>query len=382
MLRPVEFVRFFIEKKCTEFVSSAIPLTIPFAVCAVMAAAAVAPRSIAFAAEGPESAEKYNPYFCPRPVGAMSLDTDIKGYSFNNAYWMAWAAWIAYDMSGNGALSKLEKVGLANARVVSIPKSGLQAYVASTDDFVVVAFRGTDGPLDVLFDLSFDQKHDDTFGVEGKVHEGFLAAINSGWPELRAEIMARTAANQGKPVYVTGHSLGAAMASLAAIRLKLDGFNISGVYLNSTPRTGDATFAKFYDAHLRDVTYRVVIDEDIIPRLPPPAEAASEFGKLIPGPLGNWATKIFGDFQYTHVGWQLHIDKEGVMRGPFNFNDSQDKDYWARVFERSKGKPLWNMVMKNSRLVINHIPVANFCYLANARKSNHQASQVLPEASN
>jgi hypothetical protein len=66
-------------------------------------------------------------------------------------------------------------------------------------------------------------------------------------------------------LWITGHSLGAALAKLFAIRCKLA---IAGVYTFGEPRVGNAAFRDYYNALLKSCTFRVVDGEDFITRIP------------------------------------------------------------------------------------------------------------------
>ncbi|WP_437954610.1 lipase family protein [Sorangium sp. So ce119] len=76
-------------------------------------------------------------------------------------------------------------------------------------------------------------------------------------------------------LYITGHSLGAAMAALAAARLFTDTKYgdirrlLRGVYTFGQPMVGDAAFAARAEELLGDRYFRFVYANDIVPRLPP-----------------------------------------------------------------------------------------------------------------
>ena len=70
-------------------------------------------------------------------------------------------------------------------------------------------------------------------------------------------------------MWVTGHSLGGALAMLFALRLKLRrGLTVAGVYTFGQPRVGNLPFSLAYDKALRTCTYRVVHADDLVPRVP------------------------------------------------------------------------------------------------------------------
>ena len=67
---------------------------------------------------------------------------------------------------------------------------------------------------------------------------------------------------------VTGHSLGGAMAILAAADIKLTFHRVDEVYTFGQPRVGNAAFAKWFETQIPQ-TYRLVHNADIVPHVPP-----------------------------------------------------------------------------------------------------------------
>ena len=148
--------------------------------------------------------------------------------------------------------------------------------VAVAADSVIVAFRGTFPPGgpdvgQVVLDWANDADAPllPGAGLPGLVHQGFLDALDALWPTMLPAIEAAALAVPGKPIYVTGHSKGGAMAFLAAYRIKtaLPGAQVV-VRSFAAARAGDAAFAAAYDAALPD-TLRYEYADDIVPHLPP-----------------------------------------------------------------------------------------------------------------
>ncbi len=136
---------------------------------------------------------------------------------------------------------------------------GQQAFVAANNDTLVLAFRGTqaDDWRDLWADIRFwprDWRIDGR--AAGRVHRGFAHALDTVWPRLRPHLVGGE-----RRVLYTGHSLGAAMATLAAGRIAP-----TALYTFGSPRVGDAGFA----AAMASINHARFVDcRDVVTRLPP-----------------------------------------------------------------------------------------------------------------
>jgi triacylglycerol lipase len=177
-----------------------------------------------------------------------------------------------------------------------------ECFVAHNDKFVVAAFRGTEidnffgAFMDWVLDLEFRLVPDPSGGL---VHDGFQHDIDSIWPAVKAHLQQLQADGTRRTLWLTGHSLGAALATLAAERAARDGgFEVGGVYTYGSPRVGDARFKQAYAARGLDArTYRFVFNIDVVPKAPPP-------------------------ILYTHVGALKFIDSAGHVHELANEADA------------------------------------------------------------
>jgi triacylglycerol lipase len=130
-----------------------------------------------------------------------------------------------------------------------------QAYLLKHSDGVhVLSFRGTEvtEPSDVLADLEFGKNIEP---IGGKVHVGFKGEINKLWPAIEK------ATAEIDTLYVTGHSLGAAMATIAAGRMQS---KVSALVTFGSPRVGNKEFVN----SLSVTHYRIQNNCDDVTKVP------------------------------------------------------------------------------------------------------------------
>ncbi|MFZ1933735.1 MAG: lipase family protein [Thermoguttaceae bacterium] len=196
----------------------------------------------------------------------------IRGFSVKTGYYLACASRCAYEEPSDW----IEKLGLGN-RSTFFTCGQHRGFVAFLEKAAVLAFRGTQNIGNCLTDA-------DTLLVSqapypGRVHRGFAEAVELVWPEVRRLL---GAPSRTVPLWVTGHSLGGAMATLASIRLTSEGYSVRAVYTYGSPRPGDRLFHNSYSL----ANYRFVNNNDLIPHLP-----------------FRWC--------YKHVGKLRLVDEEG-----------------------------------------------------------------------
>ena len=185
-----------------------------------------------------------------------------------NAWWLIEASTLAYAEE-DFAREKFLYAGLSEVAFFS--GASTQCYVAHNDDFLMLVFRGTEirqrpGQSDfgnIIADLATDADFRlvDS-GQGGKVHRGFKEALDEVWEKAGLLDYLRSKDNGGRTIWFTGHSLGAALATLAAPRYG----NLRGLYTYGSPRVGDRDFKKEFLIK----TYRFKNHHDPVTRVPPP----------------------------------------------------------------------------------------------------------------
>jgi len=241
------------------------------------------------------------------------FDPSATGFAPNNALCLAAASNLVYEKSDQLRAAEISKWGFTQHRFVNItirPKIDTQAFVCSDPKVLLIVFRGTE-PTDLkdwLTNARFELADGPIRNAKNKVHRGFKEALDAAWPQLEAAISDFRTQNQA--IWVTGHSLGAALATLAAARLSLgDGvrnqqLDIQGLYTFGQPRTGDRGFVAAFDKRFSGRSFRLVNNNDIVTEAPP-------LDLLL---------------RYRHIDRLIYIDADGKLRpGISMFNQALDR---------------------------------------------------------
>jgi hypothetical protein len=142
--------------------------------------------------------------------------------------------------------------------------------VGETEREIIVAYRGTE-PFDSTdrARMVLDWIHDaidflvTAPDVPGSVHKSFSHQTNTLWSWVEAQVKSLPP----KPLHVTGHSKGGAMANIAACKFAAAGL-APRVTTFEGARAGDQAFATGY-ATLVPHSVRWEYQDDIVPHLPP-----------------------------------------------------------------------------------------------------------------
>jgi hypothetical protein len=164
-------------------------------------------------------------------------------------------------LSADDAQARLAKWGLAKPRFFA--KGSLNAYVAADRNVVVIAFRGTDDAKDWL--VNADCLREPV--ADGQVHSGFYRGAQALYGEILAAANEHGAAK--KRVWITGHSLGGALAVAFAYRGLADGaLRPAAVVTFGQPLLADGALAGYLQQQLGGRYVRVMNGRDIVTRVP------------------------------------------------------------------------------------------------------------------
>jgi triacylglycerol lipase len=208
------------------------------------------------------------------------FDISLTGFQPVHALWLAELSRLVYrhdSEENNPPPSPTRRKYLEDAgfRQAGFFKAGddTQAMLVvrgTPPELAVLAFRGTETLRDWIKNINLPLV---PFAGGGRVHSGFLRGLDAVWPEIE-----RALNGMSCPVYFTGHSLGAALATIAAAR-----HQPRALYTFGSPQLGDAVFAGV----VRCPTYRIVHSTDAVTAVPGEA------------------------LEYRHVGTRIHITGPG-----------------------------------------------------------------------
>ncbi|MGN6410824.1 lipase family protein [Trinickia sp.] len=134
--------------------------------------------------------------------------------------------------------------------------SASRAIVRQTAAGLVVAFPGTDNAAGFVADLDAIPM---AVAGAGDVHRGFWLA----WQAISVDVLA---AINGRPVTLVGHSLGAAMAIMAAVEMMISGIRPTAVYGFEPPRVSPGCSVRALLSPVPMWLYRN--GGDLVPNLP------------------------------------------------------------------------------------------------------------------
>lgn len=172
---------------------------------------------------------------------------------------LAEASSAAYDPAEASAWAAQSGFGPAT----QFNMGNIQGFWCIKEDVALLAFRGTSNPGQWVRDARIlPNGH-----PWGWVHKGFGDGVEAVAQDLGHFTAAAKGIN-GVKVWVTGHSLGGALAVIAAANLKIDQLTPT-VYTYGQPRAGFGEFAGRFNQELPGRLYRFINQSDIVARVPP-----------------------------------------------------------------------------------------------------------------
>lgn len=232
---------------------------------------------------------------------ALPFDPADSAFSRSNALYLAHASSIAYNRAPAG--DAREQLGLETFAFLN-KVTRTRGYLGVCDTHAVLAFRGSE-PIalhnwvtDAVVKLVACGEYD------GRVHHGFSSALRRTWDKVEP-LLDQV---RGRPLFITGHSMGGALAILSGCRLAKLGVPPVATYTYGSPRIGDPAFCAGYALP----TYRVVNRLDMVPEMPlaPLKRAVKIKNPKLAAHLARAAASVR---KYEHVNTFVYLDRDGEI---------------------------------------------------------------------
>jgi predicted lipase len=145
-------------------------------------------------------------------------------------------------------------------------------FLLESDTDSILVFRGTQRTAEWIgniYAVQQDYINPNTGEKLGRIHSGFRRIADSIINPLAVDAVKQI--NPNKPCYVSGHSLGSALATILALDIALAVPALQPqlqVYVYASPRVGDPGFARSY-AKILPNSFRITNLADPIPTMPP-----------------------------------------------------------------------------------------------------------------
>jgi hypothetical protein len=200
-------------------------------------------------------------------------------------------------------LSETQAILFRKSRFFKLPRGTYR-------DLIVLSFRGTQQIKDWQTNINMAfcpfaslgsqagfqvNPQGKVFQGHGYVHRGF----QRGWQGIAQRVIEQIHRwdheSPNASLWISGHSLGGALATVAAAALEDQGVLVDGVATFGQPRVGDWTFVSRFNTALNAKTFRFVNNNDLVPDVPP---------IFVPWNLPRL---------YYHVGQLKYIDFKGKL---------------------------------------------------------------------
>jgi len=198
-------------------------------------------------------------------------------------------SYLAYGLKSNAesrikSNKYIKDEGYAQDLLFEHEENHTLVVILSREDSIVVAFRGTSDMEQAKTDIKVlmeplsdtipsrketpdDRTIDSWLWKSAKVHKGFASAYNSV-SELIIEKISELLSGSARPICITGHSLGGALATLCSLDI-LTSLGHQQIYVTTfgSPKCGNMYWRKLYDNLIQN-HWRFAMRTDIVTTIP------------------------------------------------------------------------------------------------------------------
>ncbi len=225
-----------------------------------------------------------------------------------NAYWMARLSKEVYLKKSEYNQAPDEEKILNNLKqeddkfrsVLGVDKNSAQAALVEHEEYLCMVFRGTNELADWLDNINaFSTKE-----LFGEFHRGFWNSVEDVWKPINDKLL-DLQQQRKRPLFIAGHSLGGAMATIAAAKLVHNDKPFTSAYTFGQPRALTRQTAHIFNMECKPRFFRFHNNNDIVTRAP---------------------ARLMG---YSHIGSYLYISEEGDIH--------PEPGFWLRFVDHFDG---------------------------------------------
>ncbi|MDC7233568.1 MAG: lipase family protein [Spirochaetales bacterium] len=259
-------------------------------------------------------------------------------FSLVNAWWFAECAFLAYCHPGFARMA-FQLAGFDHFRFFQ--GKGTECMVSWNRKAVIVSFRGTElKSSSVLHEIRTDLN---TLPVDfdrgGKVHKGFLKGLEEVWSGedgLEQFLITLQSEKRKRPLWICGHSLGGALATLCFARIP----HAAGLYVYGAPRVGDQDFVDLIQDR---PVWRVEHGRDPVPMVPPDLPSL-DFNFKDPGQLVFISRK--GEVLMERPVFSLEEQKSRMLqtKEERTAREKELSELWTDLFDKNKSRKLLSRI--------------------------------------
>ncbi len=267
------------------------------------------------------------------------FDANAGGATWDEAYLMSLLSWVSYFDPAD-ARSILQDWGLTvqtdgffdiDTLYLFGASGSTQGFVAYNDSAIFVAFQGSttnDFAQDwVDNDLDLAPQPMPSWGPTVVLHHGFAEATAVSYHQVRGRVEQLLKDRPSRKLWITGHSLGGAVATLTAFRLSHDNnIEVQGVHTFGAPPVGNNSWKSLFESTVTNVHRWNLQNDPIVSLLPPPAFAHvgrnnnlyangqhdigdTSYFFYLPGSMTLY------DLSVTHMGYWCRMHEELLEHG-------------------------------------------------------------------
>ncbi|MFC7441752.1 lipase family protein [Laceyella putida] len=207
-------------------------------------------------------------------------------------------------------------------------------FVMENKKHIVIAFKGTGLQLfDLAIDLDLFQTPFRFVPMGGKTHRGFTFVYGLLRKQLISTISHLHQRSPNKTVFVSGHSMGGALATLAGLDLAINtAYKKPKVYTSASPRVGDPHFVAAFNQAIQE-SVRIANVHDYIPLQP----QANIFPPFIRSGLFYRHVKTLFPLNFQCKSKPFALFRNHMIQNYFNALRQRDRNFANRMCEANPG---------------------------------------------